>query len=168
MSVNKYTNGELVTLSNGTRAWIGTLAAHDAAKQAGTLPTDSLIYITDDDNEFKTDQVIKDSQKVITSGGVYNALKDYIQITEGTTAWGDSGHTFIRADALYPTGWNHTNCVLLQTLFYFRDIEAYGYQDNNSIGTSQCQTNTGGYFIIKSTRSDFIDKSIKFIWLKLI
>ena len=62
MSINKYnaTTGELTTLANGSRIWIGTKAAHDAAKQAGTLPTNCLIAITDDseDNNYSTEEVI--------------------------------------------------------------------------------------------------------------
>jgi hypothetical protein len=76
MSVNKYTTASgLQTLANGSRVWIGTKANHAAARQAGTLPTDCLICITDDDDEYKTDQVIEDSQMTITSGGVYDALQ---------------------------------------------------------------------------------------------
>lgn len=76
MSVNKYTTASgLQTLANGSRVWIGTKANHAAARQAGTLPTDCLICITDDDDEYKTDQVIEDSQMTITSGGVYDALE---------------------------------------------------------------------------------------------
>jgi len=60
MSVNKYNDqtGELTTLANGSRTWIGTKAAHDAAKQAGTLPNNCLIAITDDseDNNYSTDE----------------------------------------------------------------------------------------------------------------
>ena len=52
MSVNKYsTTDGLVTLANGSRMWVGTQAAHDAAKQAGTLPNNCLIAITDDASE---------------------------------------------------------------------------------------------------------------------
>ena len=51
MSVNKYINGELITLANGSRTWIGSKEAYNAAKQAGTLPTDCLIAITDDEND---------------------------------------------------------------------------------------------------------------------
>ena len=50
MSVNKYTTASgLQTLANGSRIWIGTKAAYEAAKQAGTLPNDCLIAITDDE-----------------------------------------------------------------------------------------------------------------------
>ena len=53
MSVNKYNDqtGELITLANGSRTWIGTKAAHDAAKQAGTLPNNCLVAITDDEDD---------------------------------------------------------------------------------------------------------------------
>ena len=75
MSVNRYTTQDgLQTLANGQRCWIGTKAAYEAAVQAGTMENDILVAITDDDDDFKTDQVIKDSQKTITSGGVYNAV----------------------------------------------------------------------------------------------
>lgn len=50
MSVNKVdkTTGELVTLANGTRMWIGTQSAHDAAVAAGTMPNNCMVCITDD------------------------------------------------------------------------------------------------------------------------
>lgn len=60
MSVNKYNDqtGELTILANGSRIWIGTKAAHDTAKQAGTLPNNCLVAITDDseDNNYSTDE----------------------------------------------------------------------------------------------------------------
>lgn len=45
--VNK-TTGELVTLANGTRMWIGTQSAHDLAVQQGTMPNNCMVCITDD------------------------------------------------------------------------------------------------------------------------
>ena len=50
MSVNKVnkTTGELVTLANGTRMWIGTKSAHDIAVQQGTMPNNCMVCITDD------------------------------------------------------------------------------------------------------------------------
>jgi hypothetical protein len=45
--VNKST-GELVTLANGTRMWIGTKSAHDLAVQQGTMPNNCMVCITDD------------------------------------------------------------------------------------------------------------------------
>jgi len=50
MSVNKVNKdtGELVTLANGTRMWIGTQSAHDAAVSAGTMPNNCMVCITDD------------------------------------------------------------------------------------------------------------------------
>lgn len=53
MSVNKYTTAQgLVTLANGSRIWVGTKAAYEAAKQAGTMPNDVLVAITDDEQEY--------------------------------------------------------------------------------------------------------------------
>ena len=50
MSVNYVdkTTGELVTLANGTRMWIGTQSAHDLAVQQGTMPNNCMVCITDD------------------------------------------------------------------------------------------------------------------------
>lgn len=50
MSVNKVSKdtGELVTLANGTRMWIGTKSAHDLAVQQGTMPNNCMVCITDD------------------------------------------------------------------------------------------------------------------------
>lgn len=45
--VNKDT-GELVTLANGTRMWVGTKSAHDLAVQQGTMPNNCMVCITDD------------------------------------------------------------------------------------------------------------------------
>lgn len=59
MSVNRYsTESGLQTLANGQRIWIGTKAAYDAEKQAGTLPSNCLIAITDDseDNNYSTEE----------------------------------------------------------------------------------------------------------------
>lgn len=51
MSVNKYdhASGNLTTLANGSRTWIGTKEVYESAKQAGTLPNDCLIAITNDE-----------------------------------------------------------------------------------------------------------------------
>ena len=46
-AVNK-TTGELITLANGTRMWIGTKTAHDLAVQQGTMPNNCMVCITDD------------------------------------------------------------------------------------------------------------------------
>ena len=62
MSVNKYdaSTGTLTTIANGQRTWVGTKAAYEAAKTAGTLPTNALVAITDDsrDNSYSTDEVL--------------------------------------------------------------------------------------------------------------
>lgn len=82
MSVNKYNNttGQLETLASGQRMWIGTKAAYDAAVQAGTMENDILIAITDDDDDYKTDTVAEDDNRVVTSGGVYDALNNRVTV----------------------------------------------------------------------------------------
>lgn len=75
MSVNRYnaSTGELTSLATGSRTWVGTREAYDQAKQAGTLPNNCLIAITDDEDDTFTDQVTKDDPRAVTSGGVYDA-----------------------------------------------------------------------------------------------
>lgn len=75
MSVNKYnaSTGELTNLASGSRIWAGSKAAYDAQKQAGTLPNNCIICITDDEEEL-AQEVIKDDPRAVTSGAVYDAL----------------------------------------------------------------------------------------------
>jgi hypothetical protein len=51
MSVNLYdhASGKTLPLASGTRTWIGTRADYQNAKRDGTLPLNSLIAITDDE-----------------------------------------------------------------------------------------------------------------------
>ena len=74
MSLNKYnsTSGELEPISQN-RMWIGTEAEYSAAVSAGTIGTDMLIYITDDE-EGPTDVVEKNNKYAVQSGAVYDAI----------------------------------------------------------------------------------------------
>jgi hypothetical protein len=61
MSVNIYNkdDGSLTALASGQRTWVGTQAAYKAAKQAGTLPNNAIIAITDDEvdhNHYSTEE----------------------------------------------------------------------------------------------------------------
>jgi hypothetical protein len=61
MSVNKYdaSTGELTNIASGQRTWVGTQAAYKSAKQAGTLPNNTIIAITDDEvdhNHYSTEE----------------------------------------------------------------------------------------------------------------
>lgn len=61
MSVNKYNSqaGTLETLASGSRIWIGSEAAYQSEKQAGTLPSSCMICITDDEVDtchYSTDE----------------------------------------------------------------------------------------------------------------
>jgi hypothetical protein len=76
MSVNKYTTESgLVTLANGSRIWVGTKEAYEQARQAGTMPTDVLVALTNDDEEL-AQEVIEDDPRAVTSGAVYTALQN--------------------------------------------------------------------------------------------
>lgn len=76
MSVNKYdsTSGTLTSIAAGSRTWIGTRAAYDAEKQAGTLPTNCIIVITDDETDMDTVPT-EGSPVAVTSDGIYKAIK---------------------------------------------------------------------------------------------
>lgn len=81
MSLNKYDplTGTLTTLANGQRIWLGTKAAHDAAEQAGTLPDNALIAITDDgDISGVVDEVEDGNMNPVTSNAVYDFPTNYI------------------------------------------------------------------------------------------
>ena len=53
MSVNRYdaSTGELTNIASGQRTWVGTQEAYKTAKQAGTLPNNAIIAITDDEQD---------------------------------------------------------------------------------------------------------------------
>ena len=82
MSVNKYNSqtGELTTIASGQRTWIGTKEAYEQQKQAGTLPTDCLICITNDEDDTIADAVTENDPRAVTSGAVY----DYVIPMAGT------------------------------------------------------------------------------------
>lgn len=86
MSVNIYDSqsGSLQNIAAGQRTWIGTKAAYEAAKLAGTLPLNALICVTDDEDDTITDAVTKNDVRAVQSGAVYNALKP-IDITSECT-----------------------------------------------------------------------------------
>lgn len=66
MSVNRYnaSTGELTSLATGSRTWIGTREAYDQAKQAGTLPNNCLIAITDDEHSRNSEKISIDNTTV--------------------------------------------------------------------------------------------------------
>ena len=76
MSTNKYnaTTGQLTSIADSNRIWVGTTAAHDAAVQAGTMPNNCMVYVTDDSSNELSTTPTQGSTLPITSGGVYNAL----------------------------------------------------------------------------------------------
>ena len=87
MSVNIYDKdaGTLTALASGQRTWVGTKAAYDAAKQAGTLPNNAIITITDDEDDTITDAVTDGDHRAVTSNAVYNYVDTMItQALTGT------------------------------------------------------------------------------------
>lgn len=94
MSVNKYdsTTGTLTSVAASGRVWIGTKAQHDAAVQAGTMPNNCLISITDDDEDSPARLIAYDNT---TSGlqaeNVQDALDEVKEILDGDSTWGTNG-----------------------------------------------------------------------------
>ena len=92
MSSNKVnkTTGELVTLANGMRCWIGTKAAHDAAVQAGTMPNNCMVALTDDYEDATVDVVEDGNMHPVTSNAVYDAfakMDAVIQASKDSRGW---------------------------------------------------------------------------------
>ena len=110
MSVNKVdkTTGELVTLANGTRMWIGTKSLHDSAVQQGTMPDNCMVCITDDfpSTEVKVTTVTKNGvtayitryDKVVTmtfAGNLSASMSQWGKIIDGLPT---TGRDFYLAD----------------------------------------------------------------------
>ena len=78
MSVNKYNSqtGELTTIASGQRTWIGTKEAYEQQKQAGTLPTDCLICITNDEDDTIAEVVTENDPRAVTSGAVFDLVQE--------------------------------------------------------------------------------------------
>ena len=87
MSVNRYdpNTGTLTTLAGGSRIWVGTKAQHDAAVQAGTLPNNCLISITDDDEDsLAKDVVYENAESGLEADNVQDAIDEVASINEFT------------------------------------------------------------------------------------
>lgn len=98
MSVNKYnaSTGELTNIASGQRTWVGTQAAYKAAKQAGTLPNNAIIAITDDEvdhNHYSTEE---------TETGMYwiDGKPIYRKVID--VGWGPNGTTSTPASITVP------------------------------------------------------------------
>lgn len=123
MSVNAYQNGVSTNLTS-QRIWMGTKAAHDAAVQAGTMPNNALVAITDDyptdcsdaysTNETKTYSTWIDGKpiyrKVVnlgslpsnTTNSVTHGISNIDKVI-GFNAFGISSDTNTRISIPYPT-----------------------------------------------------------------
>ncbi len=103
MSVNKYnaTTGELENIASGQRTVIYTKAAYDAAKQAGTLPTNCMVVITDDISEDIEKQisasdwqdstyytlVTADSRRYVIKKGNVCQIFFLVKVAQVATTW---------------------------------------------------------------------------------
>ena len=89
MSLNKYdsSTGELINIASGQRTWVGTRAAYDAAKQAGTLPNNCLIAITDDEEDYchYSTEETKTGNYWIDGKPIYRIVVDVGQLPNNTT-----------------------------------------------------------------------------------
>lgn len=91
MSVNYVdkTTGELVTLANGTRMWIGTKEAHDLAVQQGTMPNNCMVCITNDAAgeeawEYSTSET-NTGKKWIDGKPIYRKVVNFGTLPNATT-----------------------------------------------------------------------------------
>ena len=117
MSVNKVnkTTGELITLANGTRMWIGTKTAHDLAVQQGKMPNNCMVCITDDapgDDAWKySTEETKTGMTWIDGKPIYRKVIEK-HITLAGNSWNSSGLDISEIDTL-------CNCVMLNSKLAF-------------------------------------------------
>ena len=117
MSVNKVnkTTGELITLANGTRMWIGTKTAHDLAVQQGKMPNNCMVCITDDapgDDAWKySTEETKTGMTWIDGKPIYRKVIEK-HITLAGNSWNSSGIDISEIDTL-------CNCVMLNSKLAF-------------------------------------------------
>lgn len=111
MSVNKYnaTTGELISLAGGTRTWIGTKAAYEAQKTAGTLPTDVLIIITDDEEQTEAEQISYDNtDSSLVADNVQDAIDEITKAVASATNYSttevDTGRVWLDGKKIYRKG----------------------------------------------------------------
>ena len=152
MSINRYdsTTQQLTSLAGGTRTWVGTKAAYDAEKLAGTLPNNCLIVITDDEEEL-AQEVIQDDPRAVTSGGVYEATKtkqDYNGYKCSFTRRNLS-LTFTNGVATFDATSQFTTSEFIGVaIFPYNDIENAKVTSNNGILTIRIWNSTlsGTYY----------------------
>lgn len=146
MSVNKYnaSTGVLETLASGSRIWVGSQEAHDAAKQAGTLPINSLIAITDDEQEL-AQEVTEGDPRAVTSGAVYDAIgQGFILIEDGSYVYSVDATT--GASKTFREFFNECNAQFISKLQELDDGE---YMELTSIQSSTAQKAINGVNLIR-------------------
>lgn len=129
MSVNKVnkTTGELVTLANGTRMWIGTKTAHDLAVQQGTMPNNCMVCITDDAAgeeawQYSTSET-RTGKTWIDGKPIYRRVIEK-NITLKGNSWNGTGIDISEIDTL-------CNCVMLNSKSAFGGF--YTQKNSNTL-----------------------------------
>ena len=141
MSVQYYDKdtGTLTTLASGQRTWVGTKAAYEAEKQAGTLPNNCIIVITDDEVAMDTTPT-EGSPVAVTSGGLYDKFAqtndriDYLmQKTESY---------YVNVDPID----NQTEANRLSGIKAFATIMKERYPNTHTSGVMMQIRYAGGYY----------------------
>lgn len=158
MSVNKYTTASgLQTLANGSRTWIGTKAAYEAEQQAGTLPTDAIICITDDD-EGLAQEVTEDDPRAVTSGAVYDALQN---IGPGKTLvpWAQASDSEVAAmlNAYYN---DELTLAEIQSVWHVGDIRTITLGSIGAIGVGESHRSQNVDIVILDFEHDDLTTAI--------
>ena len=80
MSVSRYNPNtkQLEAIASGSRVWIGTKEERAAAIQAGTMPTNCLVIVTNDEDDTIATAVTEDDPRAVTSGAVYDYVDTMI------------------------------------------------------------------------------------------
>ena len=168
MSVNIYDKdaGTLTALASGQRIWVGTQVAYKAAKQAGILPNNAIIAITDDEqdhNRYSTEEtetgmywidgkpiyrkVLQTTMPTVETDGTYvltavphglQGVKDLISLDAVACSYYQSGslHYGIKGNA----AWGLTNDVTYSVYTQYNGA-------NITIGSNRTTLNNWKVFI---------------------
>jgi len=159
MSVNIYDSqtGTLTGVASGQRTWVGTKTAYKSAKQAGELPNNAVIYITDDEqdhNHYSTDEV-ETGMYWIDGKPIYRKVFKSSGITTISNAFTNLGEIISLTGVVYRTDGNIIHAITGADESNLYGCYVYYKKDTNTINF-QARNISVSYvlLIIEYTKTD--------------
>ena len=149
MSVNRYdaTQGELVTLANGTRMWVGTQSAHDIAVANHTMPNNCMVCITDD--YYTNEGLIYINDTLNPRVQIYKQDKMFVWFLSGAT----------KADIITALGAITMPLAYSQNVYFSRrDAENKGVCP--ATGTFSPQNSFNAWFVVNGQEQELAATNI--------